>query len=105
MKNFIQIGDKQISLEPQTQEEWHATNNACFNILARMVVGGTSHIKEDKKRIESIITVSSQWAASIAKIAFMVIADEKKEASEKSKKEHQEEVAEDDKEVSEKDYA
>lgn len=77
MKNFIQIGDKQITLDPKNQEEYDLCVNTCNHILAVMVTIGTSDVKEDSKRVEAVLNFSGKLGGDVAKRALALIGKEK----------------------------
>lgn len=108
MKNYIQIGDKQVTLDPKTDKEFNELINTCSHIVAVMIVLGTADKKDDKSRVKAVVEMSGEIAGGIAKKALTIIGNEKNtivSQSAPSKNDLKEEVEEDDREVNEEDYA
>ena len=79
MKNFIQIGDRQITLDPTNQKEYDECINTCNHILSVMVKMGTDGIQKDEERVQSILEFSGKLGGDIAKRTLLLIANDKQQ--------------------------
>lgn len=78
--NAIKLGDKVIDLNPQNENDLTEITNAVVNIMGFILEVGTSGIKEDKERVEKIMTLAGNIGGAMAKQALLLIANnEKKE--------------------------
>ena len=80
MKNFIQINDKQIGIDPvdiKTTQDLDEITSACIQIMGLVICLGTNGYFEDKKRVEAVMTNSGKIGGEMAKRALVLIANMK----------------------------